>query len=240
MKLMGEHDAALWRSPVEVAGPVTMLLSRPGHQSRTTTLVRSGGFPGPGTRSWDAMHFERATDEDLLLAQAAGDAGPAFAAFYRRHGRLVMAYFVRRVREPQLAADLTAETFAQALASRHRFESRGPGSAARWLFAIASHVRSTHARERVRDERRRAALELEPPPLSPNELAAIVDAGREQSVLDALDRLPEDQRAAIRAYVLEEQSYRDIAGTDGLSEAVVRKRVSRGLAALRRDLGTGR
>lgn len=186
------------------------------------------------------MHLERATDEDLLLAQDPGEAGPAFASFYARHGRLVMAYFVRRVRDPQLAADLTAETFAQALASRHRFESRGAGSAARWLFAIASHVRSSHARERHRDERRRAALELEPPPLTRDELAAIVEAGREQNVLAALGRLPEDQREAIRAYVLEEQSYRDIAGTDGLSEAVVRKRVSRGLAALRRDLRTQR
>lgn len=186
------------------------------------------------------MHLERATDEDLLLAQDEGEAGRAFASFYQRHGRLVMAYFVRRVRDPQLAADLTAETFAQALASRHRFQSRGPGSGARWLFAIASHVRSTHARERVREERRREALELEPPPLSPDELAAIVDAGQEQNVLAALRRLPEDQRDAIRAYVLDEQSYRDIAGTDGLSEAVVRKRVSRGLAALRRDLGAQR
>lgn len=182
------------------------------------------------------MDRERATDEELLLAREPGQAGRTFASFYERHGRLVMAYFVRRVRDPQLAADLTAETFAQALSARHRFQPRGTGSGARWLFAIASHVHSTHARERVRDERRRVALELEPAPLGSDDLAAIVEAGEEHNVLEALRRLPEGQRAAIRAYVLDEQSYRDIADTGGLSEAVVRKRVSRGLAALRRDL----
>lgn len=213
-----------------------LVLPRPVRRS----VVRDRPVPGDGARSWVAMHLDRATDEDLLLAQGPGDAGRAFAAFYARHGRLVMAYFVRRVRDPQLAADLTAETFAQALASRHRFEARGPGSAARWLFAIASHVRSSHARERVREQRRRSALELEPPPLTRDELAAIVEAGQEHHVLAALERLPEDQRAAIRAYVLDEQSYRDIADDTGLSEPVVRKRVSRGLAALRRDLRTQR
>jgi RNA polymerase sigma-70 factor (ECF subfamily) len=54
--------------------------------------------------------------------------------------------------------------------------------------------------------------------------------------LDLLDALPPDQREAIRARVIDERSYRDIASELQLSELVVRKRVSRGLITLRRTL----
>jgi RNA polymerase sigma-70 factor (ECF subfamily) len=41
----------------------------------------------------------------------------------------------------------------------------------------------------------------------------------------------------VRAYVIEERAYPDIAAELDVSEAVVRKRVSRGLAALRARVG---
>jgi DNA-directed RNA polymerase specialized sigma24 family protein len=53
-------------------------------------------------------------DEQLLAAARAGD-GDAFAAFYRRHVGDVTAYLRRRVASPELAFDLTAETFAAAV-----------------------------------------------------------------------------------------------------------------------------
>ena len=88
------------------------------------------------------MEFDRWTDERLLHAPPAGAAGRTFEAFYCRHERLIAAYHLRRVPDPETAADLTAETFAQALESRVRFEPRGPGSAGRWLYGIAANVRS--------------------------------------------------------------------------------------------------
>jgi RNA polymerase sigma-70 factor (ECF subfamily) len=55
-----------------------------------------------------------------------------------------------------------------------------------------------------------------------------------------LAELPSDQRSAIEARVLDERAYPDIAGELGTSEAVVRMRVSRGLAALRARMGGSR
>src|ERR687894_328491 len=52
-------------------------------------------------------------DDDALLTASRRDP-EAFGAFYRRHERAVFAYFRRRVPTPELAADLTAETFAAA------------------------------------------------------------------------------------------------------------------------------
>ena len=53
-----------------------------------------------------------------------------------------------------------------------------------------------------------------------------------------MERLPPEQRAAIAAHVVDERPYGEIAGELHTSEAVVRKRVSRGLASMRRRMGS--
>lgn len=55
--------------------------------------------------------------------------------------------------------------------------------------------------------------------------------------LALLADLPDEQGEAIRLRVLEEQDYAELSDHLECSEAVVRKRVSRGLAGLRRKLG---
>jgi RNA polymerase sigma-70 factor (ECF subfamily) len=78
------------------------------------------------------------TDAELLTA-ARSDAS-AFRAFYERYADRVYGYHLRRVREPQAAYDLTAETFARAWLARGRFRDRVGGSGGPWLFAIARNV----------------------------------------------------------------------------------------------------
>jgi RNA polymerase sigma-70 factor (ECF subfamily) len=53
-------------------------------------------------------------DDDLLAQFAAGDP-EAFVGFYRRYLGAVLGFFLRRTGDPELTADLTAETFAAAL-----------------------------------------------------------------------------------------------------------------------------
>jgi sigma-70-like protein len=62
----------------------------------------------------------------------------SFVALYREHAEGLLAFFARRTLDGEAAADLAAETFAQALASRQRFRDHGEG-AGPWLYAIASH-----------------------------------------------------------------------------------------------------
>jgi DNA-directed RNA polymerase specialized sigma24 family protein len=62
----------------------------------------------------------------------------AFVALYREHAEALLVFFARRTLDAEAAADLTGETFAQALASRHRFRDHGDG-AAPWLYCIAQH-----------------------------------------------------------------------------------------------------
>ena len=53
-------------------------------------------------------------DRELLRAARSGDA-ESFGAFFREHHAVVLAFLARRVDEPEVAADLLAETFAALL-----------------------------------------------------------------------------------------------------------------------------
>src|ERR671916_661359 len=52
--------------------------------------------------------------DDELVRSARSDPD-AFALLYRRHVHALLGYFYRRTEDAELAADLTAETFAEAL-----------------------------------------------------------------------------------------------------------------------------
>jgi RNA polymerase sigma factor (sigma-70 family) len=174
------------------------------------------------------------TDERLLL-RAASDV-QAFAAFYRRYERPMLVYFLRRTRDAELAADLAAEVFAAALISSRRFKA-GAAPASAWLFAIAEH-KLAHARRRGRvEDRARRRLQMEPLALEDDDLERIERLGDDGGAIGLLDELPAEQREAVRARILEERPYDQIAEQLKCSQSVVRKRVSRGLARLRQQLG---
>lgn len=171
-----------------------------------------------------------------LLATARSDAD-AFASFYDRYEAAVVGYFMRRTGEAQLAADLTAEVFAAALAAAGRYRPEAP-TAAGWLFTIAHNTLATSLRRgRVEARARRRLGIRDALELAPDELERIEAAvSGEGWVTELLQRLPADQREAIRARILDEQPYREIATRLRTSQLVIRKRVSRGLAALREEL----
>ena len=178
------------------------------------------------------------TDEALLLA-ARTDA-EAFTRFYRRHAVSVLGYLVRRTRDPELGADLTAETFACALEGLGRFDPER-GSAVNWLFGIARHqLLSTLQRGKV-ERRARARLGMPRIELDDEDLERILALAESEStaalLADALEALPPDQRAALDARVIDEQDYDAIASATGTTEATIRKRVSRARASLRNTLG---
>ncbi|MGO9820206.1 MAG: RNA polymerase sigma factor [Solirubrobacteraceae bacterium] len=151
--------------------------------------------------------------------------------FYRRHVRGVLAFFRRRVDGPELAFDLMAETFAAALEAAPRYEPR-PEPARGWLYGIAWNKLHEARRRGCAEDSARRALGMSRIVLSDEALDQIeAVAGAEASQL--LDSLPADQRDAVRARVLDGRGYGEIAAELQCSELVVRKRVSRGVRALR-------
>jgi RNA polymerase sigma factor (sigma-70 family) len=178
-----------------------------------------------------------ATASDAELLSAARSEPEAFAAFYDRYEVALAGYFARRTGDPELAADLTGEVFAAVLGAAARYRAEAP-SAAGWLFTIAHHtlVRSLR-RGRVEAQARRRIGIAEAVSFDSDELERVETlAGQDGWLLKLLEQLPDEQREAVRARVLQERSYPDIAGELETSELVVRKRVSRGLSSLRAEL----
>jgi RNA polymerase sigma factor (sigma-70 family) len=170
-------------------------------------------------------------DDDLLRRSAREP--EAFGRFYERHERLVLGYFVRRTHDAELAADLAAETFAAALLSARRYRP-GVAPASAWLLGIARHVLAGSARKARVEDRARRRLGLPPLVLDDDTLERIDRIGADERVEELLARLTPEQAQAVRARVVDEAPYASIAETLRCSEGVVRQRVSRGLASLRR------
>jgi RNA polymerase sigma-70 factor (ECF subfamily) len=181
------------------------------------------------------MSRDQLTDAELLKATRR-DPG-AFAAFYDRYEASIIGYFARRTGDIELSADLTAEVFAAALTAADRYRPEMPTAAA-WLFTIAHNTLARSIRRgRVEARARhrigiRDAFELDSRQVERIEASV----ASEQWVTDLLDGLPTEQRQAIRARILDERPYHEIADRMQTSELVIRKRVSRGLASLRERL----
>jgi RNA polymerase sigma factor (sigma-70 family) len=173
------------------------------------------------------------SDNELL----AGTDAASFEAFYVRNVVGLLGFFVRRTRDAELAADLTAETFAAALAGRRRYRPEA-GAAGAWLYGIARKKLADARCRGYAEERARRRLGMERIELRDADVARIDALGASAGVL--LEGLGEGQRQAIRAHVLDERGFGEIAREQRVSEAVVRKRVSRGLAVMRTKLGAGR
>lgn len=183
------------------------------------------------------MGMWSALEDEELLSATVGDRS-AFGEFYERHERALLGFLGASTRRADLAADLTAETFARALESCASFDV-ARGSARMWLFGIARNVLAGSVRRgRVESEARRR-LGLKAIALQPDQLEAIdllIASEGDALVEQWLAELPEDQSSALRARVLEEREYAEIATQLRCSEVVVRKRVSRALGRLRREL----
>ncbi len=171
------------------------------------------------------------SDEELLVR---GDA-EGFAALYERRYPLIRGYLRRSLgRHPDLVLDLVAETFARALERREQFD-RERGNVVGWLVGIARHLLLDAARRGRVDDASRRRLGMECISFEQEQIEVLELDGASE-LERALARLPAEQREAIEKRVLEQEPYEAIAAGIGRSEQVVRKRVSRGLATLRREM----
>jgi RNA polymerase sigma-70 factor (ECF subfamily) len=164
---------------------------------------------------------------DAHLLRAAEPA--AFAELYRRHAPSIHRWLDRRV--PWAAADLTAETFAQAWLSRGRFRDDRDGSAFPWLLGIAANVlRESARRDRV-ETRARERLGL------PLDLADDLDAVDDRlsprpGLREAVSALPRHERDAVALRVLADLPFPEVARRLDIRPAAARLRVSRALRRL--------
>ena len=160
-----------------------------------------------------------------------------FEEIYRSNVGPIAAYFARRCREPQEVADLTSETILRAARSFGTFDPRR-GSARAWLFGIAAHVWAAYCAQVAgsRDAMVRLAGYRALETSEIDELAAKIDAqqaGRE--LLERCSMLSANERAAIEFVDLAELTPKEAAAALGVSRGVLRMRLSRARARLRKE-----
>lgn len=143
-----------------------------------------------------------------------------FEALYRRYAQDVFRFALYLSGDRALAEDIAAETFVRVWTASARVR---PATVKAYLFTIARRL--------FLDGRRRAArlspLDDTQPDTAPgpHDQAASRDALR--GVLDALQRLPEADRAALLMRAHDGLAYEDIAASLGLSVAAVKVKVHR-------------
>lgn len=168
------------------------------------------------------------SDEDALAASLAEPA--RFAVLFERHIDAVHRYLSFRI-GPDIAEDLTAETFARAFAGRRRYQV-DRGSVKAWLFGIATNL----VRENLRDEKKRIkALALSNEDLRLSTDGAVQVAERLR-LAAALASLKPEWRSVVLVVGIGGLSYEETAAALHIPIGTVRSRYSRARTQLAASL----
>jgi RNA polymerase sigma-70 factor, ECF subfamily len=158
-----------------------------------------------------------------------------FRAFYLRHIEDVQRFVARRVADPHLAADLTADVFVAAIESGHSYRpTRGKPIA--WLFGVARNVvtgeRRRDKREGARDRRvpGRDLLDGEDLVRMHERIDAAAQARR---LYGALDELPAAQWALLELTAVDGLSAAETARAVGIHPVTARVSLHRARLAMR-------
>ncbi len=161
----------------------------------------------------------------------------AFESFYRAHVEDVLRFIARRVNDPHLAADLTADVFLAAIEAAPRYRS-ARGAPRAWLFGIARNVVSSERRRSAREQRAFARIDGRRL-LADDDLERLqerIDAAREARALyDALAQLPEGERSVLELVALDELTVTEAAAALNLRVATARVRLHRARTAMRQS-----
>lgn len=144
---------------------------------------------------------------------------------FRAHFDAIYRYAACRVGR-DIALDVAAETFAQALRSFDRFEpDRDPRA---WLFGVASNVLRRHRRDEMR--RLRAYARAVEVGAQAEETDSVVAPGR---LTEGLAKLDARDRETILLFAWADLSYEEIAAALVIPVGTVRSRIHRARRTLR-------
>jgi RNA polymerase sigma-70 factor (ECF subfamily) len=165
----------------------------------------------------------------LLAALAAGDRAAAERLVEETY-RGVYALLRRLCGDPDLAADLTQESYRKAWDALSGFDGRARFST--WLARIAYNTFLNHLRRPRRlvplDESREARLPDPAPSIEEAMGRAVVGDRLRRAVL----ALPEELRFTVTALFWGELPVKEVARQEGITGVAVRKRLKRALQAL--------
>jgi RNA polymerase sigma-70 factor (ECF subfamily) len=187
------------------------------------------GF-SPGQRPAEQLCMAAESDEQLMLAYAAGDAG-AFDRLYQNYRAPLYRFILRQVKDPVACNDLYQQCWEKLIKARHTYRSKSPFPA--WLFRIA--------RNTVIDYFRRQASysptvlpELPSETAGPEQLAQQDQA--ERNLAAAIDALPAEQREVVLLRIEAGLDLVGIARITGSNAETCKSRLRYALAKLKQQM----
>jgi len=185
------------------------------------------------------------TDKSLIDAHLRGDP-VAFGELVRRYGDSVLGYLIRMNGNREQAEDLFQETFKRVHEKAHTF--RGPQFKG-WLFQIATRVALDGFRRGKRLKAVSLNQQLDCDNLNGEQLGAValadnscnpseqaLKAEQTEQVRQAIELLPERQRATLVLAYYQQLSYPDVAEALGCSVGTVKTQMFRALKTLAHKL----
>ena len=178
-------------------------------------------------------------DEEVVARVLSGETA-LFEILMRRYNQRL--YRVSRVilRDDGEAEDVMQDAYVRAFEHLNQFAGKAAFST--WLTRIAIHESLARKRRRGRMEELDAltAENGDAMPIlkssAPTPEADTAQAEARQLLEDAIDRLPENYRVVVMLREVEEMSVAETAESLGVTDAVVKTRLHRAHAMLRRDL----
>lgn len=178
---------------------------------------------------------------DLLIRQelpaaARGDRD-AYGRIVAACQNVVTAVALAITRDVPASEDIAQDAFLAAWQNLRRLQN--PSSFLPWLRQITRNLARDHLRANrhrpLDGEGAEIAISLAADP-SPTPVQQLVEDEREHAAAELIAALPEDSREVLLLYYREGQSSQQVAALLGLSDAAVRKRLSRARQGLRDDL----
>lgn len=169
-----------------------------------------------------------------------------FEELLSKYEKQIFNLILRLVSDYEEAADLTQDTFISVYRNLSSF--REESSAYTWIYRIAVNLCKNHYRDKASRRRIRplsiedvergyeASKSLPTVDVPPTPWEALDRKELRERIEDAISRLPYDQRVMVVLRDMQGLSYQEIADVVGVSLGVVKTRLSRARAALRKML----
>jgi RNA polymerase sigma factor (sigma-70 family) len=173
------------------------------------------------------------SDEQELVDQLRGDDPAALAALFDRHGDRIYNHCFRRLGNWAEAEDATSSVFLEVWRHRRRVRLHD-GSAAPWLYGVATNVCRNLTRSRRRQLRAVAALPRaqSEPDHADRVTERLGSEARMRAVLEVIESLPEHEREVLALVAWAGLSYEQAAAALDVPVGTVRSRLSRARARL--------
>lgn len=177
------------------------------------------------------MSEDEIRQEEAIIAQAKKDP-KAFGVLYEKYFDRIYFYLLRQTDDEELAGDLCAQTFVNALNHLKKYELRGvPFSA--WLYKIASNEVNKHFRK----NKGKKIFSIEEVRIK--ELVAQSDDDWDeeliQRLIEFMKDLPLDMLQVLELRFYEDRDFKEIAYILDITESGAKMRTYRALDKLRKN-----